>query len=456
MELNKNLSILTWKDVAEDVRKVNSALANEIDALDPDDSYKIIRARYRYGQFVLKDGVLCLPTNDGKSLEVDKYCEINPSLKAVPLNAENEFGMPMGLTLSNSLEMFLKFHKRDIPFTVMPPGKIFALSKVLDKSESFQEGAIWSITAGARSIFLLPKISEVSSFWQLKKEFGLTEEMPQSLGDHWKTFVEIAEKDQKDPWYVDLIFFSRKWLENKDGQWKAFHLFLFNTAWTNVLFLRSKNIFEFLFSSALEKRNMRSDPYVSDTAKHLFATGAEFYPGFVVADDDTFAPIKFIQKAFTQIYELQYAPTIMHLDYLNRTEKACYYSLQYPTLMEFSPKSRIVNTNIKMLEEINALMNYFLIYILEERPDLHHGPIYSWTKNMRYQYFHNYNKPSPQMAAQSNSTANNMIVSSHNLPKYDKHLKKSLARFKPSKLEFCSSNIFMRGAVRITQQKPQD
>ena len=433
--LSANLQLLTWKDVRTDTMRVNPALAEEIDKLSPDDSFKIVKARYRYGQEVLKNGVLCLPDQDGYSRERSAD-EIHPEIRAALFSNDPNFSMPMGLTLNNSMELFLSFNNRIIPFSIMYPGKIFALWGVLDLGHSYQAGQIWSINAGARSVFILPKISEITSFWRLKKEFGLKEEMPRALEEQWNIFAELAQRQTKDPWQLEVIYFSKKWLEQKSGSWELFRSFLMTTVWNSTGFVRNNIIFEFIFSSARQSKKLKLDPYLADTIKHLYGINSGFYPGFVFADDDMLAPINFLQKVFASIYELKYAPTFMHLDYLGRTNKDCYYSLQLPTLVEFAPKNRTETTNILGLHQINTTIQQFFSYIIKDRPDLHQGPIFDWVKNAHPIYFHYRPKK-----------FTDTILSTHLLPKFDKTLKLSLQKYR--KLPFCDASIFLRGCIQI-------
>ena len=92
--------------------------------------------------------------------------------------------------------------------------------------------------------------------------------------------------------------------------------------------------------------------------------------------------------------------------------------------------------NIKDLEVIDTILQNLLDYILEERPDLHHGPIFEWARKIRHTYLHH--KP---------DIYKNVITPTSELPDKDPILKAELKRHK--KLKFCDSNSFMRGCVQL-------
>ncbi len=52
----RKLSVVTWKDVRGDVFKVNKELGKIIDAINPGDNYKFVKASYLYGDVFIKHG----------------------------------------------------------------------------------------------------------------------------------------------------------------------------------------------------------------------------------------------------------------------------------------------------------------------------------------------------------------------------------------------------------------
>src|SRR3990167_11373570 len=118
------------------------------------------------------------------------------------------------MVLHNALEMFITLEDRVIPFSINKPGNIFGLWRVLDRPNeeklSHTSVFIWNMTAGARSMFMLPKVSEALAHNKLKQGLGIGIDKPRDLLDHWKVFREIAKQPEfTEDWYVEVLFFSK-------------------------------------------------------------------------------------------------------------------------------------------------------------------------------------------------------------------------------------------------------
>jgi hypothetical protein len=61
------------------------------------------------------------------------------------------------------------------------------------------------MTAGARSIFMLPGISKTDSHNKLMQKLGLNLDVVQSLIEHWNIFKNIAKFNKRYPAEVFLI-----------------------------------------------------------------------------------------------------------------------------------------------------------------------------------------------------------------------------------------------------------
>ncbi len=432
------LEKLTWKEARADVARANPNLAREIDKLDPGDEYLIFKARYPFGSKILDKGVLHLPGKNQQLLSIDNP-DLDPVVKSALSYAQT---MPMGVVLNNSIELHLMESNRAVTFSLMRTGKIFALWTVLEISQSAHLGHVWNITAGARSLMMLPKISDITFYKKLKREFDLFSSMPKEFLDQWEIFKELSQSPLfPEPWSVEVLFFSGKWLENRtDPNWQLFRQFLMETAWHETAYLRNQVMVDFAFSCALEAKNLKPNPYLTDTVKHLYSMGIGAYPGFVVAKDSIAAPIRGLQAIFTDTYNLRYSPTMIQPGYISSTstEEPCYYSLAVPGLMVFSPKSRKFNSKLEDLREIRHIMHGVSSYLLEDKLKLMNTPIYKWAKNVEYGYFH------------SEADSKESIRNAGEIEKRDSALKDELQKY-PRK-PFCATSPFLRGCIRISRK----
>jgi len=139
------------------------------------------------------------------------------------------------------------------------------------------------------------------------------------------------------------------------------------------------------FAHSICKRNLKPNPYIMDTVKHLLLIANGEFPGLKpVNNDDNLLPVSAIETAYTEDYGLKYAPVIMGPSILSANSKnadTVYYSLAYPTLLEGTPVIRHPPSIISEIQEIKSLMNTF---------ENVHTTSYSSDpmKNMVFRYFY--------------------------------------------------------------------
>ncbi len=413
-----------WKDVREEVAQKNSELARIIDELNPGPKYTVFKAYYRFGGEILKKGHLFIPDNKGTIIPLNS--SDTPTYLRSKLNY-NLGSNPVGLLLNHMAELFIVMENHTIPlYGLIEPGKIIGTWRILNQGGSHNPAFIWDMTAGSRSIFMLPKVSETMRFSKLTRAFGLKAEKPNSLFDHWEIFKEIANHpDFGETWTTEILFFSKEWFDRLDDKkWRDFELYLLKNAWRGSEFFRNQFMWDLAFSLILQERNIKPNPYISDTVKHLLAIGIGAFPGFASALSDEAAPIQRLQECIESIYQLsEYAPIIMHPHFLKKElSRPIYYSLQYPTTTEFSPKSRKGSTKIFDLYQIKSLLTKYLANIHLDALNLGNTPIYDLPGKIQYDFFHtdpeNYAgiRPSKEIPEEDNTFANVPEGMSKNFP----------------------------------------
>ena len=226
MGKRNSLIELTWDDVREQVKQVNPKLAAVIDLISPDSRHKLFKASYAFGEEILKDGLLQIPNENGKLVP----------LSAAPNHIQNAlsynfYSNPVSMVLSGSSEIFIISDNHTIPlYSLIPPGKIFGLWTVLSSDRTITPAFIWDMTSGARSLFMLPKISKMKSHRRIAKELGLQREAPKNILEHWHVFKEVANHvDFGMHWSSEFLFFTKEWFEGPIL--KDFKLHLLETVW---------------------------------------------------------------------------------------------------------------------------------------------------------------------------------------------------------------------------------
>lgn len=431
----KGIEVLTWDEARKDVQKVNPGLAEQIDLLNPGQEMKLFKVRYPFGSNILKLGILHLPNDKGEFVSIHDE-SINENVRKDLSYTPN---MPIGVLLKNTVELFYLVKNIVIPWLFMKPGRIFSLWGLLQEyGTSAQNGTMWHLVAGCRSLIILPKISDALGFKRLKKEFNLTAPMPTGMLDQWETLKQLTESAEFDsPWEVELLFFTEDWYQKiKQGKWKNLEYFLLKSAWKDTAFLRDENVFNLVFSRALAEKNLKPNPFLYDTVKHIYTIARGGAPGFKIATEDNCAPIERLEQIFADIYQLKFAPTFVHPDYFDKTNalSPIYYSLEVPTLMDFSPKSRKAANKMNDIREIKHIQVVIEKFIQEDDMGLKNTPIYEVITKIKYEYFH------------SDHDILNELDNTNNLCLKDEGMQMNALKYKRP---ICTTSPFLRGCIRI-------
>lgn len=367
MEKRNELQKLSWDDIREEVKTVNSKLADIIDSINPDKSFTLFRASYAFGEEILKYGQLQIPDAKGKIIPLT-----SANQNILDALSYNDYSNPASLILSGSAEIFIILENHTIPlYGLIPPGKIFGTWLVLSTNPSMGS-FIWGMTSGARSLFMLPKISKMKAHKKMTKELGLRQEPPKNILQHWAVFKEIANHPSfGEHWECQILFFSKKWFEYlNDPKFKDLKLYLLEEAWNNSDFWRNQFMSNLAFSLIQKEQSIKLSSYLSNIVKHLLSMGIGALPGYAPAIDDSAGPIKRLQEMYSSIYNVAYAPSIMQpLLFSVDANRPVYFSFSFPSMIEFSEKSRKDSSKLDDLLSIYSYLNKYL-YGLENN-DLH-------------------------------------------------------------------------------------
>ncbi len=447
--MNKNratLEAVKWGDVRELVREIKPSFADVIDLLDPQGSLVMYKVRYPFGSVIIQDGIFHLPTSDGRIAPITDD-QISDTIR----NQLSYSGtIPMGIVLHNSVELFLPSEERIIPFTLMCPGRIFGLSRALDPPISFHAGGTWQMTAGARSMFVLPKITDYVSYKKICRARSIKLPMPDKLLDHGPLLIQMSKhKDFQKPWFCELLCFPADFLkEHNDAKWIKFRYFLYEDVWETSAFWRNKYLFDFIWDSfviELNRQNarLRITPHAMTIVQLLIMIGLGVLPGFSPAVDDEEGPVGALQDDFYKIYGLKkYAATLMvpkHFSITN-VDRPIYWSFQLPTYLATMPKPKTVGSTLSLMHEVHAILTKFCEAARENKLKGVIGtPIQELVKKIQFDFFHSEHDPE------------GIIRPSKEMPLEDKSLIGLTTKY--GKKDFSEVSPFVRGCVRISVTK---
>lgn len=389
------LETLAWSEARPEIQKFNPTLAKLIDELDPGEDHFFLKATYPFGGSALEKANLVLPNDkDGTLVPITDSSVSNKVKEAIGYNLNSN---PVSIILKNTFEVYLPLPDRTIPLNgLMQPGTTFGTFRILNPDGSQQPKFLWNMTAGARSMFMLPRITETKKHMHLKKKYGLTADKPASLINHWEIFKQLSRySDFPQPWDAEILFFSKKWFEHQDDpKWFGFYYYFHRSVWSGTEFVRNQPIWNLIFSLILQDYETRPSAYITDTTKYLMHVAIGAQPGFAPASNNLAGPIEGLQEIYSEDYELKnYPPIIMvpeRFNMLDATTSPVYYSLQFPTAIEFGKSSRLRPSLIHDLHDIRALMMRYEKDLLADKYQVENTPIYDLFKKVKFDYFHNH------------------------------------------------------------------
>lgn len=439
--LKGKLEKLVWKDIRSEVQAVNPELAKIIDELNPSSKHWLTKVTYPYGAEVMKRSLLMLPNRQGDLVPIADSSIDSELREGLSYNLNSN---PVSLVLKNSFEIFLPLDDRTIPMTgLIYQGAAFGASHILRTGKIKQPAFIWDMTAGARTTFLLPKITEVKKHKNILKNIGFAVPVPKSTLQHWEIFRQIANSGSlENKWCAEILFFSKSWFDHlSDLHWKNFYNFFQKSTWGQSD-ITVHIIWNLIFSLILKNYEITPSAYIVDTVKYLLYMGIGAYTGLAPARNDNGGPFSLIQNIYENIYGLKnYAPTIMQPCSFNPENTASfpvYYSLQHPIAFEFKQNARSRASIISDLHDILNLMNRFQRELISDKYNVSQtalGDIFNFTQ---YDYFHN------------NVDLHAGMRDSENIFREDKSFLTTISGKKYK--EYPSKCSFIRGCVKLSNK----
>lgn len=439
MSLTREIIELEWKDLRSEVKYLNPELAEIIDQIDPDKRYTFFKVKYLFGDLIVNQGKTYLP-NPNRQGALNTLDEAGFPAKIA--NKLSYSHIPCFLILQNTSEVFSAGYSRIVPMSLFYPGDLLGLFETIDALFDITVYRRWNVSAGARSIFLLPRINENTGVKRLSVEYSLPLSMSWNhISEHWQLFSTIAKHPQfPQPWCNEILFFSDSWfnLKNKHKNWTEFYNYLFKISWQQAHFaldrVQSSLRWEY-FMETIAARNLKPTTWLADQVKHVMSIADGRLPGFRPAVHDSLTgPIEGIKKAVIEVYGLKnYLPTIMHPGSLSdQMTLPVYYSLYYPTLLEGTPNNKNNSTlmielrNMKMLLDTYIQRNYSNQQCALSRQIIH---------NTKFDYYH------VELDKYGEIQPSSLIA------KEDPDFSLDSKRY-PER-EFCSTASFWRGCMKI-------
>ncbi len=354
IQLNPYIEQLSWAEARELILPVNPEFVKHADELDLPKSCCIFKVKYRYGDYLLREGRPMFRNAEGANVSIDD--ESLPEIIKEKLSYADT--IPMGISLNKKLEIFFKtLNNRIIPIMAPEPGYIFALTGVLNRKNGafISQGPFWNITSGVRQIYSVPKISIAAKHRKLAREFGINLDPPTKLEDHWQTFKELMSSNSlENNWSNEVIFFSEEFPSFKDSNtWANFNNYLREYSWGRGDFLRTFYQVSFITSEIASYANIPTYPNLINTLKQILSISGRFMPGLSLNAGEMTFPEKALKKAYKEVYGLEHDPLFMGSKYFDPSDgNKIYYALSLPNMLEYQHGQSFAKSKFEELRVI--------------------------------------------------------------------------------------------------------
>ncbi|MCE3233617.1 MAG: hypothetical protein K0R98_1874 [Rickettsiaceae bacterium] len=447
----RGLVKVSWKDIRDRVAKVEPTFVKIVDELSPDKNFPLFLAYFPYGALKGDTHSPFIPKEDGGFYRLS---DPNAPKDVIKHLGYGKADSPLGMVLEKNFELFvdLKNEGITIPRAIYAPGHFFSfirnLSKQNSPTHSYSTNRVLSTSSGARSTLMLPSIGCMKNHVNLQREFNIQLPAPKALYDHWAIFKEIAGSPiLKCDWRSCLLYFSEPWIKklHSDKSWAPLKLYLHEKAWQFFKYDLNRHQFELAFSLIQKKRNLKPNPYLADTAKHLFGIAVAGSPGYAPSCNNAFLPLADLQQVFVESYrQKKYIPTVIQPAYFNfeQDNLPIYYSLLYPSTFEFSPKARKIPNTLFDLRELKHILKTFQEELSGEDNVFTDSVMHRAAKSIIFRYFHNeYDR-------------HHVIQDTSEITDYDKRFNFIMPGVQENPgAHFASDAAFVRGCISIQTRK---
>lgn len=448
IDSGKGVVKTAWKNVRERVFKANPKFAALIDDVAPD-GLNLYLVYLPYGYLQADTESVFLPDQNNIMHKLDSVYLPKQLHKDLSYGIKS---LPLGMILEKSLEYFIDLPNLELtlPRFVKHPGYIFPLSMIYQKTSNrnYAPNGILKIMSGCRSVFMLPNINSKRHYQKLQYDYGLKSHRPESLYHHFDIFKELSSGPHvQKPWATCLMYFSQDWIDKimNDPAWYKIKMYLCNRALRHFEPEMQKHLLDFLFSHIQIIRNLKPNPYIADTARHIINTAIGSVPGYAPTNNEEYLPLSVIEQPFIESYGMKkYYPTVLHPEnyMFEESDNPIYYSLQYPAVHNFSPKSRTVSSMIVEMRELATILEIFLEHLSEQHPYCS-GTVYSdLSKYLNIRCIHN------------EPDRHKIINTSNMLLNIDRRFQSNFKYETIENQKFASDGKFFRGCVVIHKKPP--
>lgn len=432
---------ITWREAKKLAVKGDQELFKILEEIDPSDEYTFLRMRYPFGSFIMHEDSVYIPFNGNKSVPL--------SAPEVPQILKDKLGyrsIPFGMITENPVEVYRETDDRIFSVELSGANKGIEIGIF----EFFGLTSCYSVTSGARSLFMIPKISETRHHKKLMTNYHLNCIQPRNIQRHWNVFKELYNSDLfQTKWEAEILYLTKPWDDmlaksKKSLAWEKLLNYLVKKCNEHSELGRRRLVLDVILwqqiSSSLDKQGFKPDNYITDTLKHLIYIFLGNMSGYRPITSDYGGPISEIQKIYAECYGLTQIPTMMGaVRYSLEKNVPVYYSMQTPMMISSSPTIRKGETIIQEMRELMMLKP-----VLSEHQGnikINNIKLHDLVRFMKLEYYHG-----------DQYSYGQDIRPTREIPLHDPDFLYMPQNIQKKLTEFADNGSFIRGCIKISKE----
>lgn len=348
---------IDWEEARKSACHGDQELFKILEEINPGQDLTFIRVKYPFGSVIMGKDQMYLPIDGSNKTEPLSHPNIPQALK----EKLGYRSIPFGMITYNQVEVFRETDDRVFSVELSAPNKGIELGIF----EFFKLTPCYTVTSGARSLFMIPKISQAIQHKRLAKIYEINIGKPKNILKHWYIFKELCNSPNfQAEWHSEVIYLTKAWddgiTKNKGSPvWDKLLSYLYKKGFEHSSLGRSKLVLDMLWqriAGYLNDQGSKPDPYTIDTLKHLIYVFVGTISGSRPAINNYAGPIIEIQKAYVEAYGLKEIPTIMHPCRFSIDKNTpVYYSMQVPMMTPSTPNFRKMNTIVEEMRQLETI-----------------------------------------------------------------------------------------------------
>lgn len=436
-----NVEELTWKEVQESVANSCTELYKILADINPGEKYTFIRVRYPFGSIIMHEDEVYFPFGKNNSIPL--------SDPAIPNSIKEKLGyrsIPFGMITANSVEIYRESSDRVFSVELSGPNKGLEIGIF----EYFGLTPCYTVSSGARSLFMIPKISETRNHKKLMKYMQINCGQPRNIFKQWHVFKELYNSPIFDSaWEAEIVYLPKIWDDSLESYakeslpWAALKSYLYKKGFEHSQSGRCKLLVDILWQEvaiALDEDGLKPDIYTVDTLKQLIHIYLGSISGNRPSINNYAGPIQRLQEVYVEQYGLEKAPTIMIPQRFKFSDNIpVYYSMQEPAISSSNPLNRKLQTIIEEMRELMAITS--ALSRSTRKIKLDNLKLHQLIQSMKLEFFHSdlysYGKEIRPTTEIAQSDSDFLYTPSN----------------PEGKLEFADNGSFIRGCIKISKSE---